>query len=95
MSRKTKNDWLVAGYETLGESGASTLTIDHLCNRLGVTKGSFYHHFQNYQDYKEQLLAFWEEQLTTSIVAFAEDAGDLSEVLARFHGYTDEHLPRA
>jgi AcrR family transcriptional regulator len=37
--------YFVAAYELLGERGYDSVTIGGLCERLGVTKGSFYHHF--------------------------------------------------
>lgn len=56
----------------LAESGAGALTIELLTSRLGVTKGSFYHHFQHFQDYKEHLLSFYEEERTSQVIASAE-----------------------
>lgn len=47
---------------------AGELTIVVLCDRLDVTKGSFYHHFTGLPDFVEQLARYWEqvegEQLT-------------------------------
>ena len=62
MARKTRNDWVEAGIEVLAQQGAHALTIDRLAERLGVTKGSFYHHFKNQADYRDALLANWEER---------------------------------
>jgi AcrR family transcriptional regulator len=39
-------------FSLLEESGAEALKVESLTNRLGVTKGSFYLHFANYQDFK-------------------------------------------
>lgn len=66
--RKTKKDWLEAGLTLLHEKGFLNLTIDELTLRLGITKGSFYHHFKNYDDFKENLLAFFEERGTLQII---------------------------
>ena len=76
MVRKTKQDWLVAGLTLLGSTGSPDLTIDQLTDYLGVTKGSFYHHFKNYQDYVEQLLTFWEEHYTAEVIRLAETTND-------------------
>lgn len=84
VARKTKENWLAVGYATLGESGAAALTIDNLTRRLGVTKGSFYHHFRNYQDFQEQLLDYWVQVSTTNVVTFAGAGGNLLEVFGRF-----------
>jgi AcrR family transcriptional regulator len=76
MVRKTKQDWLHAGLILLGSTGSSDLTIDQLTKYLGVTKGSFYHHFNNYQDFVEQLLTFWETQYTEEVIHSAETSSD-------------------
>ena len=72
MAVTARRDWLEAGMAILEELGAEALTIETLTNRLSVTKGSFYHHFKNYQDFKEHLLAFYEEERTLQIIRLAE-----------------------
>jgi AcrR family transcriptional regulator len=67
-----KLKWLEEGFSLLAEKGAGSLTIDTLTNRLGVTKGSFYHHFQNWQNYKENLLSFFENERTLKTIKIAE-----------------------
>ncbi len=74
MSRKTKRDWLMAGTELLATDGANGLTIEALCYHLGLTKGSFYHHFGGYEDFKASLLAFYEEEGTLDIISRLADA---------------------
>lgn len=37
--------WLAAALDVLAEEGQAKLRIDKLAGDLGVTKGSFYHHF--------------------------------------------------
>ena len=68
MSRKTKQDWLNAGYELLMQNGPKGLTIDALLKRVGVTKGSFYHHFKGHADYIEHFLNFYEQEGTLNII---------------------------
>ncbi len=72
MAPTTKKKWLEEGLALLAESGAAALTIELLTSRLGVTKGSFYHHFQNLQDYKEHLLSFYENEGTLQVIESAE-----------------------
>jgi AcrR family transcriptional regulator len=59
VTRKTRADWLEAGIEVLASQGSEALTIDRLAERLGVTKGSFYHHFKSQADYRDALLGHW------------------------------------
>jgi AcrR family transcriptional regulator len=62
MTRATKRTWLNAGLEILAQQGAPALTIERLAERLGLTKGSFYHHFQGLPTYKAALLDYLEAQ---------------------------------
>ena len=65
--------------EVLAAKGVDALTIDRLAESLGVTKGSFYHHFKNQADYRDALLAYWEQEGMAPIPAVPETA---SEALA-------------
>ena len=83
MALLTRRRWLEEGLALLEEAGAEALTIESLTSRLGVTKGSFYHHFANYQDFQERLLEFWEEEGTLRIIQWAEQEASPPEKLAR------------
>jgi AcrR family transcriptional regulator len=63
-----KIQWFEKGFEILKATGAADLTIQNLTEKLHKTKGAFYHHFKNRDDYSEQLLRFWEEKQTTDII---------------------------
>jgi AcrR family transcriptional regulator len=63
-----KGDWLEAGLEILAAQGPSALTIDNLVAKMGKTKGSFYHHFDNSRIFINHLLAYWYETYTIQIL---------------------------
>ncbi len=58
-SRLSVQDWVQAGFRILAEDGLKALTIDRLCKRLGVTKGSFYWHFTDMKAYRSALVDTW------------------------------------
>ena len=58
-SRLSVPDWVQAGFRILAEDGLKALTIDRLCKRLGVTKGSFYWHFADMKAYRQALVDTW------------------------------------
>jgi AcrR family transcriptional regulator len=60
-SRLSVDDWISAGYAILAEEGIKALKIDRLCERLGVTKGSFYWHFSDMAGYRSALVQSWAE----------------------------------
>ncbi len=57
----SKLDWIEAGLELVGWVGVSGIKITDLARRLGVTKGSFYWHFKDRDDYLESIVQAWEE----------------------------------
>jgi AcrR family transcriptional regulator len=93
MARMTKQNWLEAGLAVLGAGGAAALTVDRLASHLGVTKGSFYHHFENYQDYEEHLLAFWEQESALNVIEFPNVAETPSALVGRLLAGLDERSP--
>jgi AcrR family transcriptional regulator len=60
-SRLGLDDWIQTGYALLAEEGIKALKIDRLCDRLGVTKGSFYWHFDGMPAYRSALVESWGE----------------------------------
>jgi AcrR family transcriptional regulator len=75
MARTSRNDWLDKGLDALRDGGEGALTIDGLCARLGRTKGSFYHHFEDIAAFLAALLARWEERQTSAPIHHAEAGG--------------------
>ncbi len=76
MARKTKEEWFHSGFQTLIREGAGRLIIDSLTRKLGITKGSFYHHFKSRSDYVNQLLHFWEKKMTLDLINLADAEQD-------------------
>jgi AcrR family transcriptional regulator len=58
-------DYFHAALDILTDFGPESLTAARLCERLNVTKGSFYHHFQGMDDFVESL-AVWSPPLPRS-----------------------------
>jgi AcrR family transcriptional regulator len=75
----SRSAYYEAGLELLAESGHGGLTIAALCDRLGVTKGSFYHHFVDMAEYVELLLDHWEADHATRLIALSESVTDPEE----------------
>lgn len=69
--RKSRQDWVDAGMDLLRKEGQQSLTIERLTQQLGVTKGSFYHHFGNLANYRQALLEWWEDAFTHEPIRIA------------------------
>lgn len=61
----TKEQYYDTALDVLAELGFKGLNIGLLCKRLGVTSGSFYHHFGSWQGFVAALLEFWEGRQIT------------------------------
>lgn len=60
--------WLAAGFAALAEGGVDALRVEPLAEHLGVTKGSFYHHFANRRALHVAMLDAWERRGTSDII---------------------------
>lgn len=78
MESRNPTDYFEAAIRILGEQGEAGVTIAALCDRLGVTKGSFYHHFPSGPAFHAALLEHWEragaEQLAAAIAGVTDPA---------------------
>ncbi len=63
----SRNDWLEAALEMMGEGSLADLTIEKLAKRLNVAKSGFYWHFRSRQALLDALLEYWAEDLTQSV----------------------------
>jgi AcrR family transcriptional regulator len=68
-----------AAFVVLAEHGSDGLTIAALCRQLGVTKGSFYHHFGGTSEFVDALLAHWASEHATRLIALSEAVEDIYE----------------
>jgi AcrR family transcriptional regulator len=82
--RRTRQDFYDAAFAVLEESGFPALTVSALCERLAVTRGSFYHHFDSFESFVIGLLADWETRYSRELITRAETVTDLVGRL-RYH----------
>ncbi|MDJ0813367.1 MAG: TetR/AcrR family transcriptional regulator [Woeseiaceae bacterium] len=67
--RLSREVWLEKALEALAES-PTHLRVDHLAEKLGVSKGSFYFHFKGRAEFVYALAEYWRDAYT-SVVADA------------------------
>jgi AcrR family transcriptional regulator len=92
--RRARRDFYDAAFTLLEESGFPALTASALCERLAVTRGSFYHHFDSFQSFVTELLADWETRYSRELITRAETVTDLGRRL-RYHVELAAGLPHA
>jgi AcrR family transcriptional regulator len=66
-----RDDWLHAALESLNERGIEAVKVLPLSHKLGVTRGSFYWHFEDREDLLRHMLEFWERELTDEVIVSA------------------------
>jgi AcrR family transcriptional regulator len=59
VTRQSKDDYYRAALELLADGGVDGLTLANLCERLGVTTGSFYAHFGGIREFHTGFLEQW------------------------------------
>ncbi|MBR2173838.1 TetR/AcrR family transcriptional regulator [Sphingopyxis sp.] len=59
--KNTVQDWIEAAQRMLVDEGITGLKVDRLANRLGVTRGGFYHNFKDRDEFFDQIIRHWEE----------------------------------
>ena len=80
----TADDWERAALEMIAERGVSSLAVEPLARRMGITKGSFYWHFPNRESLLEQSLSRWEEHDARNLHAALGEIAEPRERLISF-----------
>ncbi len=68
MRKLSRHEWIAGSFDALCDGGIDALRVEPLAKRLGVTKGSFYHHFENRRALHLAMLAEWERLGTLAII---------------------------
>jgi AcrR family transcriptional regulator len=97
-ARLGADDWLRAALDIMVDEGISGVKIQRLCDRLGVTKGSFYWHFRDLDVFLGELARRWAEEgaRLQGKLDNANDAGaSLQQAMRIFADRRNRNLTRA
>jgi AcrR family transcriptional regulator len=75
------SDWVKAAIEAIVEGGVTKVAVEPLAAKLGTTKGSFYHHFENRDALIVAALEDWERSETDAVIQRLELIPDPGERL--------------
>ena len=64
----SRESYFETGLDVLSDLGYGGLKLAEVCNRLGVTTGSFYHYFTSWPAYTKELVAHWMQQRTVLVI---------------------------
>jgi len=65
--RLTKADWVAAGLEALEQKGFLAVRAEVLSEGLGVSRGSFYWHFDNVAAFETALIERWRDLILAAV----------------------------
>ncbi len=97
-ARLTRLDWLDHGLKVLASSGAAALKAEPLAASLKVSRGSFYWHFRDIEQFHIELLARWRQRATDEIIVLINQESDRDArlgLLMRTALAGDERLERS
>ncbi len=60
-TRLSVDDWIVAALDIMAAEGIGGVKIGRLCEKLGVTKGSFYWHFKDLDAFLDAITQRWRD----------------------------------
>ena len=66
----SRESYFETGLDVLSDLGYGGLKLAEVCNRLGVTTGSFYHYFTSWSAYTRELVANWMQERTVLVIEF-------------------------
>jgi AcrR family transcriptional regulator len=73
--RRSREDWIGAGLTDLGDVGVNEVRVDRIAARLGVTKGSFYWHFKDRDEFLASVVREWETLCTENVISRVDASG--------------------
>lgn len=72
----SRDSYFETGLDVLSDLGYGGLKLAEVCNRLGVTTGSFYHYFSGWPAYTRELVDNWMKERTVLVIKFAKSEPD-------------------
>ncbi|MCD0444735.1 TetR/AcrR family transcriptional regulator [Glycomyces sp. A-F 0318] len=96
----SRDDWITAGLEALAETGLPGVRIDRIAARLGVSKGSFHHHFNGADAYRRAMLERYGDRAVEAMRRTVADApGEglerIEALVGAFDGLYDARIETA
>lgn len=86
-NRLTKQDWIAHGFLVLKTEGHGGLKADKMVKALMVSRGSFYWHFKDIDDFRSCLLTAWRADITETVIGELRQMPDgveqIQELLSR------------
>ena len=73
--RTPRNRWIEEGLKALAAGGTEAVRVETLAQKLGVTKGGFYWHFDDRGALLDEMLETWEHAMVDEVIERVEAEG--------------------
>ena len=87
-------DWVLAGQDLLREGGIANVKLANLTAALGVTTGSFYHHFEDLGVYLDELADHYATTQPSAAFEVVRDLEPLERIRLLFTLADEQDIPR-
>jgi TetR/AcrR family transcriptional repressor of nem operon len=84
--RETREALLRAGIAEFSERGLAEPSLDGICSRAGYTRGAFYVHFRDRDDFISVVMERVLGAFLDAVIATGRDGDDLEQTVLRFAG---------
>ena len=91
QNRLSGDDWIETALDVLVQDGIEAVQITVLARKLGVTRGSFYWHFDSRESLLDALLAEWQARNTGVMVEAIADTPTLDDGILSLFGIWTDH----
>ena len=82
--QETREALLLAGMSLFAEEGVDLPSLDAICARAGFTRGAFYVHFRNRDDFMSAVVDRVLVDFVDSMLVASGDGNDLMDTIVRF-----------
>ena len=81
---ETRRALIAAGLAEFAEHGLDLPSLDAICSRAGYTRGAFYVHFRDRDDFLVSVMEYVIGAFIDAVVATGDEAHDVEHTIARF-----------
>jgi AcrR family transcriptional regulator len=75
VARTPRSSWIDEGLKALADGGPQAVRVETLAQKLGVTKGGFYWHFDDRGALLDEMLETWEHAMVDEVIERVEEKG--------------------
>ena len=75
----SREEWLEKALVVVSRAGGAKLRVESLVAAVGVTKGSFYWHFESRDHFVKELIDYWHDRYTLSVIRHFDALDDAAQ----------------